>query len=864
MTPEAYERLWVVFDEVSRCDPAARGRILDERCAGDAVLRGEVEKLLEQDARRATDPLDAPGPLNVKMHAQLRTQTFAGNPAAGPALADPIGQRVGPYEIEDRIGEGGMGCVYRAVRRQDYEQRVAVKWIKPGLDADDVLQRFHRERQVLAALRHPNIAALLDGGALDGRPYFVMEYIEGTPIDRYCTSRRLGLAERVRLFLAVCSAVQYAHQNLVLHRDLKPANILVDAAGAPKLLDFGVAKLLTPNEDDHADARTQTGRLFATPEYASPEQLKGELLATTASDVYSLGVILYELLTGRRPHDAAGRSGYAVLRAVCEEEPASPRRWRKDVPYDLEIICLKCLQKDAGRRFPGVAPLADELEQFLAGRPIRSRPVGALERAFKWVRRRPAAAALLAVSIAAVLGLFAIGFAYNRRLENAVAAETAAKNRMRLEKDRADANLLATLGVLQKELVGVKQGDQRQWLGQERRKQLQELLDRFEALQQINADDPSLAALLTQAYAQMAAVQELLGDYVAAERSLTQALALHRRLRQESPDDPAHRQTLAAVLHDLGRVRANARLPREAEEAYREAIDLHRQSVAASPEPSQRDALARDLHDLANLLARDPARRSEARAAYEEAARLHEQLAAEQPDSAYQYALSQDRYQMQVLDEAGLDEKEKACRRQIDDLEALAADRAPAPAQAHELAMLYHQLGKLLAQKAREGLAAARTGRPVEVDALAADAEDAFARAIELDEPLARDNADVPRYRFGLAQHYMDMGDLFLWTARHPDKARAPYQAAVELLEAPSAKDAAHEHEGDLGCACEKLGQAWLRPPDPNPQAAADALSKAVEHLGAALKRTPGNASYSRILADAVQTLNQLQTDRKP
>jgi serine/threonine protein kinase/tetratricopeptide (TPR) repeat protein len=866
MTPEAYQRLWIIFDEIRPHAPAERCRLLDERCGEDRSLRAEVEKLLGQADRERTELLDDPGPLNIKMHlgargCELPTSRISGSDQ-DPSSSDaaPIGRRIGPYEILNRLGEGGMGFVYLAVRREHYDERVAIKWIRPGLGTEDLLRRFHQERQLLAALRHPNIAALLDGGTLDGRPYFVMEYVDGTPIDTYCVGLGRRVPDCVRLFQIVCMAVHHAHQNLVLHRDLKPGNILVDAAGVPKLLDFGIAKVLTAEDETLPDAKTRTGHVYATPEYASPEHLTGTSTPNTTSDVYSLGVILYEMLTGHRPFENAGRAGYALVRSICEDEPTPPRRWRPDLPYDLEVICLRCLHKAPSRRFPSAASLAEELTRFLEGRPIQSRPAGTWERTAKWIRRRPAAAGILAVSIAALLGAVVFVLAYNRELAHAVVAETQANNRLLQEIDRADANLLVTLGLLEKRLVSGKTSDRREWLDRHKRQEMEELLERFQVLEHINHENPALVPLLAQAYEQMGAVQEQLGEFSRAEQSLVRALELERQSLNDARDSSEFEINLGNTLHKLGRVRANAGHGQDAEDAYREAIALHRKLVALLPGSVSRDALARDLHNLGNLLARSPERRAEATSAYEEAIRLHEQLARESPNPIYEAALNNHRYKLRVLQGAGLDEKERACRKKINDLEKLTTQRPLDPARNHDLAMQYHELGKLLALKAREMVAAPQRrddNRPSEMDATAADAEDAFERAVQLHDKLIRDFSDVPRYRRSLAQHYVNLGDLFLWTARQPQKSRAPYQAALELLRHLAAHDSTFE--GDLGWTYEKLGQAWLHLPEPDRSAASACFNKAVEHLQAALRATPDNAHYRKILTEAIRALGELK-----
>ena len=271
------------------------------------------------------------------------------NPPSEPVVE----RRIGAYRVLRELGHGGMGTVYLAARADDqYQKRVAIKVVR-GLDSDQIVRHFRRERQILAALDHPNIARLLDGGTTeDGLPYFVMERVEGEAIDSFCDGRKLSVQERLRLFQGVCAAVQYAHQNLVVHRDLKPKNILVDAQGVPKLLDFGIAKLLNPEISGEA----ATGTVLAmTPEYASPEQMRGQPI-TTATDVYSLGVVLYELLTHQVPFPLRGPAGdwQAAMRVVNQhihQMPLPPHQIVPSVSADLEQVALTSLQKDIDKRY---------------------------------------------------------------------------------------------------------------------------------------------------------------------------------------------------------------------------------------------------------------------------------------------------------------------------------------------------------------------------------------------------------------------------------------------------------------------------------------------------------------------------------
>src|SRR3954462_9209745 len=306
MRPERWQEVRELLDEALALPAAERSVYLDTICPQDPELRSEVESLLDSHEQAGSVFLNSPV-------ADLKR-----------ALGEPglpcgwIGRRIGVYQIEAEIGHGGMGEVYRAVRADgQYKREVAIKLVRGGYDTAVVLERFLHERQILASLDHPNIARLYDGGTTEeGLPYLVMELIEGTPIDQYCEEHDLGVNERLNLFTQVCAAVQYAHQRLVIHRDIKPSNILVTAEGVPKLLDFGIAKILQASDEPEALA-TMTIMPAMTPEYASPEQIEGAH-ATTLSDVYSLGAVLYELLTGAKPYRTRTRQPEELARAIRE------------------------------------------------------------------------------------------------------------------------------------------------------------------------------------------------------------------------------------------------------------------------------------------------------------------------------------------------------------------------------------------------------------------------------------------------------------------------------------------------------------------------------------------------------------------
>ncbi len=385
MNPERWAEIGRIFDAAHVLPPDRRPAFLEETCSADRELRSEVESLLASHDR-------------------------AGSFLERPVVVDllpVVPRRVGPWEVVEEIGRGGMGVVFKARRSdQGFERLAAVKVVKRGMDTDDILQRFERERRILAGLDHPNIARVVDGGSTeDGLPYFVMELIEGENILAYAGRRRLGIAERLRLFRQVCSAVQYAHQRLVIHRDIKPGNVLVTSEGRVKLLDFGLAKVLGGHDGDLLDRTRTVHRLF-TPDYASPEQVRGETL-TTASDVYSLGVILYEILTGDRPYRLKTSELEEVTGAILQQEPQRPSA-KARLHQDLDAIVLTSLRKEPGRRYASVEQLSEDVRRHLEGLPVRARPDRFGYRAGKFVARHKAgigAGALAAASLVAALAV---------------------------------------------------------------------------------------------------------------------------------------------------------------------------------------------------------------------------------------------------------------------------------------------------------------------------------------------------------------------------------------------------------------------------------------------------------------------------
>jgi Tol biopolymer transport system component len=406
MTPQQWRLVEDLFHEIQEVPLDERTSWLDER-APDPQVRKELELMV-----RAVDTAP-PGGLENVIVGEMQALMGAGRDAI-----PLIGTKVGPYRLTKLLGQGGMGSVFEAVRSDEQfdQQHVAIKIIKPSLARDGAfLQRFKLERQILAKLDHPGIARLIDGGQTkDGVPYFVLEFVDGLHLLDFCDRHRLGLKERLIMVARICEAVHYAHSNGVIHRDIKPGNILVTMMGQPKLLDFGIAKIQTPDEVSSDTALTVAGNRPFTPHWASPEQVRGEKL-TPASDVYSLGAVAYELLTGERPHHITTMSQGAIERAVCNTDTVKPSvaakkagkttSWRTDISNEVDSIILTAMHKDPARRYPTAGDFAADIGRYLSGHAITAKGDSTLFRFSKRIRRNPAAWALAAVALLSIAGL---------------------------------------------------------------------------------------------------------------------------------------------------------------------------------------------------------------------------------------------------------------------------------------------------------------------------------------------------------------------------------------------------------------------------------------------------------------------------
>jgi non-specific serine/threonine protein kinase/serine/threonine-protein kinase len=575
MPPERLQRLRAIFDQILDAPPGEREGLLLALTRDEPTLRPEIEALLA-----------AQGPPTDEM------QVAAWSDAGFPWLPeDRSGSVAGPYRLEALLGRGGMGEVYRA-RRDDRpgEPPVAVKLLQLGREGEALVRRFRQEVRILASLHHPGIAALLDSGVSeDGRPYLAMEYVAGEPITVWCERTAPSIRDRVALFRDVCAAVHFAHQNLVIHRDIKPANILVTSAGQAKLLDFGIAKLLAPT-DDPLVTTTLSGRAL-TPSYASPEQVRGESV-TTVSDVFSLGVVLYELLTGRRPLALQDLPMGEALERVITEEPVRPsaavsaddpvvgsRAWRGELAGDLDNIVLKSLRKEPARRYPSAAELSADLERYLAGRLVVARPDTLGYRLHKFVgRHRVGVLATAAVTVVVALGVAGTVSQSQR------AAVERARVLQRMANVRELANsLLFEVHDVVADLPGATEA---------RRLILERGIQSLETLAAEVRGNPELEWELAEAYLRTGLVlgdptSASLGDLAGAEASFQRAKAIAAGLVAAAPRDWRARRTLALVQEKLGDVRAWRGEVAGGVAHAREALALYRSIADAWPDSSR-------------------------------------------------------------------------------------------------------------------------------------------------------------------------------------------------------------------------------------------------------------------------------------
>jgi serine/threonine protein kinase len=637
MDANQHQRVMQILGEVIEKEPGQRDTWLADACVGDEPLRGEVGRLLAHQ-KSAPDFLEE-SPFAVAMQIDSEPEPVARN-------------RIGTYKIIQELGRGGMGVVYLVERDdQEFAKHAAAKVIKPGMDTDFVLQRFRNERQILASLDHQNIARLLDGGTTsEGLPYFIMEYVEGRPITEYANAKDLTIVERLRLFRTVCSAVNYAHQQLVVHRDIKPSNILVTEAGEPKLVDFGIAKLLQTSSAEDADLTATVVRVMTT-EYASPEQIKGERI-TTSTDVYSLGVLLYELLTGHRPYRPNSRNGEEIAKVICEQQPSRPSdaamrqhgeaataedgtnresaiHNSKSLRGDLDNIVLKALRKEPQRRYVSIDQFSEDIRRHLEGLPVIACKATLSYRASKFVQRNKIGVAAAAIILLTLIGgiITTAWQAHKTRVQSARAEQRfnqarALAHSVVFDYHDAIASLPGSTPV-------------RERLVKDALKYLDELGDDED-------NGPSLQRELAAAYLKVGDVQSQLnranlGDTNGALDSYRKSLAIREALFASDPKDVTTRLDLSVSYGRMGDVLSKSSNTPAALESYRKSLHLVEDVVRNDP---QNVEARRDLAYDHLMVARALLKTGELSAALESfhtSRQIREAMLAENPNDASLY-----------------------------------------------------------------------------------------------------------------------------------------------------------------------------------------------------------------------------------
>ncbi len=759
MTPDRWLQIEEIFQTVVECGAAERETYLTQLCSDDAELRGEVESLLAYELAETR----APQPFERAIKGAARSLTTE----PGELADELIGRRIGAYRVTQLVGQGGMGAVYAAVRAdEEFEQQVAIKIIRRGMETDFVRGRFLRERQILASLEHAHIARLLDGGTTDdGRPYFVMEFVAGESITNYCQHHQLSLNEKLKLFRQVCDAVQHAHQKLVVHRDLKPSNVLVTADGAPKLLDFGIAKLLARDSSLGRVTQTETALRMLTPDYASPEQVRGQTI-TTAADVYSLGVLLYELLTEQRPHQFKTLSPFELERAICEtapprpsdavsREPAAASKLQKQLAGDLDNIILMALRKEPERRYQSVEQFSEDLRRYLEGKPVSARQDTFVYRTSKFIRRHRLGVLATALVLLSLLGGLAATnyqarraerrfqqvrklansflFDFHDKIRNLPGSTEAREMVVQTALEYLDSLAAEVAGdaALERELavayqkVGDVQGDP--WtpnLGHTAAAMAsyRKSLSLAERLSARGNPDLKMQRLLAEDYFKLGALLSESGDKRAAQATLRQGIGVAETIERQTGEEGDFRLLMNFHVR-IGNTRLDTGDAVGGLESYRQAQQLAERRVAASPNHTAQASLAvANNHVGEGLLAKgdlvgaiEQFRRSQT---------IDEELVKRQPEvSAYRRhlqitygwlgsLLGNPRY-INLGDRA-------AARRYYEDALAIArslADADPKNARAKlDLAICYGSLGGLLtdsdpargAENYRNGLAILR------------------------------------------------------------------------------------------------------------------------------------------------------------
>jgi serine/threonine protein kinase/tetratricopeptide (TPR) repeat protein len=824
---------------------------LEEVCGGDGQLRQRVHDLLQVHAQ--------PGSLFESPDAAPVATIDEG------AVTERPGTVIGPYKLLEQIGEGGFGVVYMAEQTQPVRRKVALKVLKPGMDTRQVIARFEAERQALALMDHPNIARVFDAGSTpSGRPYFVMELVKGVPITEFCDQNQLTPRQRLELFLPVCQAVQHAHQKGIIHRDLKPSNVLVsrhDTTPVVKVIDFGVAKALGQELTDKT-LFTGVAQMIGTPLYMSPEQAgMSDLDIDTRSDIYSLGVLLYELLTGTTPFrkERFNQVGYDELRRIIrEEEPprpstristlgqaattvstqrqSDPRRLSRLFRGDLDWIVMKALEKDRNRRYETASAFAVDVQRYLDDEPVLACPPSAWYRLRKFVLRNQSAVTVAAVILVLVLAGTAASTwqavratRAEQRTSDALADVTSAQAQTREALDALTDDVVETMFARQPELEETEKAFLRKVLGH------------YEAVALRVPQTAEAQFLRAKGCFKVAHLRELLGEQAEAVAGYRQAALLLEQLAGEFPDVAVYRHKLARTNGNLGVLLAESGQEAEAETAFRQGIALRTKLAEDFPKvPEYRSELARNYNDLAFLLERQEKYEQAARA-YHEALDRHEKLVAEWSGvPAYHQHLARTRSNLGGLlrKQAKYPEAEPLYRQALKVQEEQLEKFPTVPRCRRQLADSYQGFGILLAEMHN-----------------LVEAEKALRRAVTLREKLTADFPRVAKYRQELARTYGDLGNL-LRAAERTAEAEAAWRSAGDLWEQlaaafPETPDFQNELARMLGT------RAAVHVQRKEFAAAVALLEQARPHNLAALEAGPKNEISRRFYHNTLATMTQ-------
>jgi tetratricopeptide (TPR) repeat protein len=752
------------------------------------------------------------------------------------------------YAILGRLGRGGMGVVYKA-RHLRLNRLVALKMILAGTHAGpDSRARFHLEAEALASLQHPNIVQIHEVGEHQGCPYLALEFVDGSSLDRHLDGALLAPVAAARFVQTLAEAMHHAHQRGLIHRDLKPGNILLQIAdrrlqmadsgrsaicnlqsAIPKITDFGLAKRL------HEGGQTETGAVMGTPPYMAPEQVEGRSRDLgPATDVYALGTILYEMLTGQPPF--GGDTLLQTLELVRSQPPRPPSQMRPGTPADLETICLKCLEKDPRRRYATAQALADDLRRFQAGEPITARPVGRAERALKWARRRPALAGLLLVSAIAVVALAGLGTWSNLALRAAAARE-------RQERQRAEARSRLTRQAVEDMYTQVAE----RWLADEPHKDplqrafLEKALAIYQELAHDESGDAAVRRETARAYYRVGRICQDLGERDRAGEAYGRAIELQEQLWAEQPAEPAHRQDLATTCNWLGELRrTGGRPPAEAEDAYRKALALQEQLAADFPnEPAYQADEARTCYNL-GIAHLDSNRLDEAEADYGRAIRLLDELAERVPgEPRYRQELARSLADRGILYRVRrrFPLAEADYGRAIGLLEPLQTGPQSRPVYQYELAVYENNLGILLIHQQRH-----------------AEAKPHHEHALALLRRLVVDFPARPAYRQELANTCNSLGAVLVQTGKDDEAAAERWEQARDQLSqlvGQFPEEAAFHY--NLGMALGNLG--WLRLRQNDLRQARRLLEEGNGQLEALLTVNPDHPGYLEAIRNQYRDL---------